>query len=416
MNVLFIHQNFPGQYLHMATALADDPNNRVVAIGEGKNIGRLQHPGVMEIGYKSPKGAGAATHHYLRSTEAGIRRGQQIIRVVDELKAKGFTPDIVCCHPAWGEGLFLRDIWPDTPLLYFFEFFYRATGLDTNFDPEFPSPRDSMFKTRIRNSVHLQSLHQADHGVTPTRWQHSSLPDEYKDKVSVIFDGINTNVVVPDAEARLKINDDLTLTTDDEVVTFVNRNLEPYRGYHQFMRALPELMRERPRAQFVVVGGNSVSYGPAPPEGQTYQQMFLDEVKDQIDITRLHFLGRVDYGRFLQVLQVSSVHVYLTYPFVLSWSLLEAMSSGCAVVASATPPVKEIIRDGETGLLFDFFAKDGLIRQVCKVLDNPDRMAEMRANARAHIVQHYDLATVCLPQQLALIQKVIEQKQHERNG
>lgn len=411
MKVLFIHQNFPGQYRHIASALADNPENTVVAIGEANNIGRLGHPGITEIGYKRPKGASAETHHYLRTTEAGVRRGQQIVRVADQLQNQGFQPDIICCHPAWGEGLFLRDVWPDTPLLYFFEFFYRATGLDTNFDPEFPASRDSTFKTRIRNTIHLQSLHQADHGVTPTHWQHSALPEEYQDKVSVIFDGIDTNTVKADPTARLEINEQVSLTADDEVITFVNRNLEPYRGYHQFMRSLPELMANRPNAHVVVVGGDHVSYGPAPPPGKTYKQMFLAEVADQIDQARLHFLGKVSYEKFLQVLQVSSVHVYLTYPFVLSWSLLEAMSAECAIVASATPPVTEVINHEQTGLLFDFFDRQGLISQVCRVLEHPDRMVDMRREARRQVVSQYDLNDVCLPQQLALIHQVIEQKQ-----
>jgi len=406
MNILFIHQNFPGQYRHIASALADDPDNTVVAIGEGQNIGRLSHPRITEIGYKTPKGAGQKTHQYLRSTEAGIRRGQQIIRVADHLQDQGFTPDIVCCHPAWGEGLFLRDIWPDTPLLYFFEFFYRSTGLDTNFDPEFRSSRDSVYKTRIRNTIHLQSLHQADHGVSPTHWQHSSLPAEYRDRVSVIFDGIDTGNVAPNPAAQLKVSEHLTLTNDDEVITFINRNLEPYRGYHQFMRALPALMQQRPKAQFVVVGGDGVSYGPAPPKGQSYKQMFLTEVADRVDMSRLHFLGRVPYETFLQVLQVSSVHVYLTYPFVLSWSLVEAMSAGCAIVASDTPPVTEVITDQAQGLLFDFFDREALIEAVCRVLEHPDRMASMREAARQHAVQHYDLNSVCLPKQIALIKQI----------
>jgi glycosyltransferase involved in cell wall biosynthesis len=406
MKILFIHQNFPGQYRHVASALADDPNNTVVAIGEGQNIGRLGHPRITEIGYKTPKPAGKETHHYLKSTEAGIRRGQQIIRVADRLQHQGFTPDIVCCHPAWGEGLFLRDIWPETPLLYFFEFFYRPTGLDTNFDPEFLSSRDSIYKTRIRNTIHLQSLHQADHGVSPTHWQHSSLPAEYRDRVSVIFDGIDTGTVAPNPAAELKISEHLTLTKDDEVITFVNRNLEPYRGYHRFMRALPELMQQRPDAQFVVVGGDGVSYGPAPPKGQSYKQIFLKEVEDRVDMSRLHFLGRVPYETFLSVLQISSVHVYLTYPFVLSWSLVEAMSAGCAIVASATPPVEEVIDHEKNGLLFNFFDTGTLVEQVCRVLEHPDRMANMRQAARETVIERYDLKQVCLPQQLALIERL----------
>ena len=415
MKVLFVHQNFPGQYRHIASALADDVNNVVVAIGESQNLGRLGHPRVMEVGYKTPQGAGRETHHYLRSTEAGVRRGQQVVRAADELQAQGFEPDIICCHPAWGEGLYLREVWPNAVLLYFFEFFYHATGRDTAFDPEFPLSRDGRFRTRTRNTIHLLSLNTADWGVSPTHWQHSSLPAEYQDKVSVIFDGVDTEQVTPDENARLKISDHLTLSHRDEVITFVNRNLEPYRGYHQFMRALPALMAARPNAHFVLVGGDGVSYGTAPPQGQTYKEIYLNEVADQIDASRLHFLGNVPYDKFLDVLRVSSVHVYLTYPFILSWSLVEAMSAGCAIVASATPPVEEVIADGKNGLLFDFFDHNALVQQVCTVLEHPDRMIEMRQAARQTVVEQYDLTQVCLPQQLALIKKLAKQKpNHER--
>ena len=406
MNVLFIHQNFPGQYRHIAAALADDPSNTVVAIGEGKNLGRLGHPRVMEVGYKTPKGAGAETHHYLRSTEAGIRRGQQVSRVADELVNRGFKPDVICCHPAWGEALFLKDVWPDVPLFCFFEFFYSSKGLDTNFDPEFPSSRDSEFRTRIRNTIHLQSLQAADVGISPTYWQHSSLPDAYQDKVKVIFDGIDTEKVRPNADAVLPIHRDLTLTKDDEVITFVNRNLEPYRGYHQFMRSLPEIMAARPNAHVVIIGGDGVSYGSAPPKGQTYKQIYLDEVTDRIDQSRIHYLGKVSYETFLSVLQISSVHIYFTYPFVLSWSLLEAMSAECAIVASDTPPVREVITDQKEGLLFDFFDNPSLVAKVCAVLDDEQQMKNLRTAARARVIEQYDLQSVCLPAQLDLIHQI----------
>ena len=408
MKVLFVHQNFPGQYRHVATALANNPNNVVVAIGEARNVGRLAHPRITEIGYKTPEGASNQTHHYLRSTEAGVRRGQQVIRVADELLAKGFEPDVICCHPAWGEGLFLRDVWSKAKLLYFFEFFYHAHGRDTGFDPEFPQSRDSVFKTRTRNSIHLMSLDSADWGITPTRWQHSSLPKEYQSKVSVIFDGVDTDVVKPNDSAELEISDELILSCNDEVITFINRNLEPYRGYHQFMRALPKLMKARPNAHFVLLGGDGVSYGTTPSNGETYKQKYLDEVSGDIDLERLHFLGRVSYEQYLNVIQVSTVHVYLTYPFVLSWSLIETMSAGCAIVASATPPVKEVIEHGAIGLLFEFFDTDALVEQVCRVLDHPDSMIDMRKAARASAIKHYDLKQVCLPKQLALIETVAQ--------
>ena len=406
MKILFVHQNFPGQYRHVAASFADQPEHQVVAIGNRQNLGRLGHPGVREIGYEPPQGAGRETHHYLRQFEAAVRQGQQAVRIARGLAGRGFVPDIVCCHPAWGEGLYLRDVWPAVPLLYFFEFYYHASGRDTDFDPEFPTSFDQVCRTRTRNALHLLSLNVADWGLSPTRWQFSSLPGEYRPKISVIHDGIDTGRVTPSTDATVKITDDLVLDHTDEVITFINRNLEPYRGYHVFMRALPRLLAERPRAHVVIIGGDSVSYGRAPVDAPSHKQKYFDEVADQIDPSRVHFLGRVPYEMFLAVLRISTVHVYLTYPFVLSWSMLEAMSAGCAVVASATPPVEELIRHEENGLLFDFFDAGALTDSVLRVLDHPDRMAAMRARARRTIVDGYDLKTLCLPRQRALIETI----------
>ncbi len=410
MRSLFIHQNFPGQFKHLASTLADEPGNEVLAIGEAGNLGRLQHAAIREIAYKRPQGPGQNTHHYLRSFEGQVRRGQQVARAANHLKKTGFKPDIICCHPAWGEGLYLREIWPDVPLLFYFEFFYKSEGLDTGFDPEFPSSFDDQFKTPTRNANHLLSFHIADWGISPTHWQHSTLPPEYQSKVSVIFDGIDTNLVKPNAHVEMKIQEDLTLTSTDEVITFVNRNLEPYRGFHTFMRSLPRLMQARPDAHIVILGGDEVSYGRPAPQNTSYKTQYLDEVKDQIDLRRVHFLGRIPYADYLRLLNLSSAHVYLTYPFVLSWSMLEAMSAGCAVVASATPPVEEIIEHETNGLLFDFFSPDALVEQVCRVLEHPDRMSKMRTAARSTITEKYDLNNVCLPKQLALINTLAEGK------
>ena len=407
MNVLFVHQNFPGQYQHVAAALADDPGNEVLAIGEAGNLGRLRHARVRELGYRAPEAAGPNTHHYLRSFEAAVRRGQQVTRVAERLRRVGYRPDIVCCHPAWGEGLYLRDLWPDAVLLYFCEFFYHARGHDSDFDPEFPLSLDGMLRTRTRNAVHLLSLNAADWGISPTHWQHQSMPPEYRARISVIFDGVDTATVAPSTSARLEVGNGVVLDATSEVITFVNRNLEPYRGYHVFMRALPRLLAARPGAQVVIVGGDGVSYGSSLAPGESYKQRYLDEVKDSLDLSRVHFLGRVPYDRYLEVLRVSSVHVYLTYPFVLSWSLIEAMSAGCAVVASATAPVMEVIRDGENGLLFDFFDGEALVDRVCTVLDDPQRLAPMRAAAQRTAIDTYDLATVCLPRQLGLIRTLV---------
>jgi glycosyltransferase involved in cell wall biosynthesis len=246
-------------------------------------------------------------------------------------------------------------------------------------------------------------------GISPTGFQADTFPAAFRDRISVIHDGIDTDHVRPDAGARFTLPDGRVLTRDDEVVTFVNRNLEPYRGYHVFMRALPRLLRERPNAQVLIVGGDEVSYGSKPPKGQTWKQIFIDEVRGQIaddDWARVHFLGRVPYTVFVPLLQVSRVHVYLTYPFVLSWSLFEAMSAGAAIVASNTAPVREAIAEGKTGLLVDFFDRDALVGQVCRLMEDSRLRDRLGQAARAHVRAQYDLRRICLPQQLDWIARL----------
>jgi len=403
LKVLFVHQNFPGQYKHLAAALADDDQNEVVAIGEKGNLGRLQHPKVKEIGYEKPRGANPETHHYVRGMETAVRRGQAVTRVGLALLRKGFVPDIICCHPGWGEGLFLGDLWPNSKRLYFIEFFHHAHGFDAGFDPEFPQEFDEIFKIRARTATMLLSLEAANWGLVPTRWQLSSIPEVYQSKISTIHDGIDTDLVRPDPDVTLTFKSGASLTKSDEVITFVNRNLEPYRGYHIFMRALPEILRRRPNAQVLIVGGDDVSYGRRPPEGKSHKEIYLDEVRDQLDISRVRFLGRIPYDQFVKLLQISSVHVYLTYPFVLSWSMLEAMSAGCLVVGSRTPPVQEVISHGHNGLLVDFFKPDEIVDAIDRVLEHSDKMQKVRDQARKTVVDRYDLKTRCLPKHIQLV-------------
>jgi glycosyltransferase involved in cell wall biosynthesis len=249
------------------------------------------------------------------------------------------------------------------------------------------------------------ALDSMDWGMAPTHFQHSVMPRVYQNRISVVFDGIDTNVVCPDAVATLTLPGK-TLRAGDEVLTFINRNLEPYRGYHRFMRALPRILRKRPKATVLIVGGDDVSYGAAAPPGKTWKQMFFDEVKDQIDVSRVHFLGRVPYATYLRVLQVSACHVYFSYPFVLGWSCIEAMSAGCLVVGSATAPVQEVIAHEKNGLLVDFFDTDVLADNVVDALARPALYEHLRQAARATAVSRYDLATICLPQQLQLIDQL----------
>lgn len=404
MNLLFIHQNFPGQYGHLAALLAAVPGNRVVALGEHVNVmRRARLPGVETLTYETPAGAGEATHPYVRAHEAAVRRGQQVARSLMALRSSGFYPAVICAHPGWGEALFVKDVFPRARLLGYFEFFYRALGADVGFDPEYPATLDDQCRVRAKNATMLLSLDAADAGVAPTSWQQRQFPAAFQPKIAVIHEGIDTDIVAPDAGERLTLAGGVVLTRADEVVTFVVRNLEPYRGFHVFMRMLPALLARRPRAQVVIVGGDEVSYGTRLPEGQTYRERLLAESGDSVDRSRIHFTGRVPYRMFLSVLRISSAHVYLTYPFVLSWSMLEAMSAGCLVIGSRTPPVEEVIEDGVNGWLCDFFDLEGWATRIAAALEAGARLDPVRAAARHTIVARYDLKRLCLPQQVALV-------------
>lgn len=405
MRLLFIHPNFPGQYKHLVEHFARRPEYEVVAIGAQEWVESAESSqGIRLIRYPATAGASPATHHYIRGFEAGVRRGQRVAQVAMDLRREGFVPDVICVHPGWGDGLYLKDVFPDSKVLGFFEFFYRPSGSDVGFDPEFPITFDDICRVRTKNGVILQSLESFDWGVAPTAWQHSQHPASYRNRISTIFDGIDTDFVRPRAGARIHLDHrGFALGDTDEVLTFVNRNLEPYRGFHSFMRALPLVQKRRPRLHTVIVGGDGVSYGRAPLDGSSWRQVMMREVGQGLDVSRVHFFPKLPYRSLISLFQVSSVHVYLTYPFVLSWSMLEAMSAGCAVVGSRTAPVQEIIRDGENGLLVDFFSPAGIADAVDAILDEPDRARKLRDRARRTVVERYDLRRVCLPRHVSLI-------------
>jgi glycosyltransferase involved in cell wall biosynthesis len=319
-----------------------------------------------------------------------------------ELNAAGFVPDLVVGHPGWGETWMVKDVWPGARLLAFQEFFY---GADLNFDPEFPEPeQEGRFRLRVKNAGLLPGLESMDWGLSPTEWQRQQFPSDYRRRISVIFDGVDSRRVCPERVPRLTLGTpEVTLEEGDEIVTFVNRNLEPYRGYHVFMRALPRLFQLRPQARVVIVGGEGCSYGSPPPRGN-WRDLFLAEVRERIDLSRVHFVGMLTYGALTNLFRMSRCHVYLTYPFVLSWSMIEAMSCGALVLGSRTGPVEEVIRDGHNGLLFDFFDTEAIAVRVTEVLAQPERFQALRQQARRTVVERYDLLSQCLPRQLELVQ------------
>ena len=406
MRFLFVHQNFPAQYLHLALHLAAR-GHEVAAIGEKANARRQRTrvPGIRLLGYELPTGVPAD------ALGAAIARGHAAADAAATLRREGFRPDVVLAHPGWGEATFMKDVFPAAELILYCEFFYRASGSDVGFDPEFPARPESLLQLRLRNAPFLMALDAADRGIAPTHWQKRQFPARHAPQIGVIHDGIDTDVAKPDPAARVVIGG-VELNAQDEVVTYVARNLEPYRGFHSFMRAIPEVQRRRPKAKIVVVGGDAVSYSPRLPPGETYRARLMKELGDAIDYSRVLMTGPLPYADYLRLLQISAAHVYLTYPFVLSWSMLEAMATGAVVVGSRTAPVEEVIADGENGLLADFFAPHDIAAQVERTLAERGAMQALRRRARQTVLERYDLRRVCLPQQLASLDSRIALTTH----
>ncbi|TFF22797.1 glycosyltransferase [Jiella endophytica] len=402
MKALFLHQNCPGQFKHLAPRLAARPGHEVLFMTQNEGPAPAR---VGKILYSPHRKASRETHPYLTSSETAVLNGQAVARMAMKLQRQGYRPDVIVGNPGWGETLFMKDIWPDVPLVLMVEFFYRGLGADVGFDPEFARGIDSILRARVRSGPHLLAIDAADAAYAPTDWQKAQFPSAYQDKIDVIHDGIDVANLTPDPTSQYELPNGRVLTRSDEVLTFVARNLEPYRGFHSFMRALPEILRRRPKAKVVIVGGDGVSYGSAPKEGTCWREVMLQEIGPLSE--RVTFAGRIPYRDFKQLMQISSVHVYLTYPFVLSWSMLEAMAMGAFVVGSATPPVMEVIEDGRNGWLVDFFDAPAMAERLIEALAARKKVDELRAAARETVVSRYALED-CIERQLALINRAIE--------
>lgn len=411
MKFLFIHQNFPGQFKHLAPALATR-GHEVRALG----VTGIPAQGVTLTNYQLQRGNTTGIHPYAQEFESKVIRAEACTREMFKLKQSGFEPNLIVGHPGWGEMLFCKEVFPNAKLLNYLEFHYGKDQGDTYFDPEFQQPNLMHdMRLRVKNANNLLALDAMDAGLCPTQWQRSVIPACYQDKINVIFDGIDTDLVRPNDQIVVDLHTqagrNIRLSTGQEVLTFICRNLEPYRGYHSLMRALPEILQARPNAQVVIVGGNQTSYGAAAPQGQTWQEIFLNEVKEKIgqDLDRVHFLGKVPYATFVKIVQITRCHLYLTYPFVLSWSCIEAMSAGALIVGSDTPPVKEFITHSQNGLLVNFFDYRQIAETVIEALAKPEQYQHLKTQARQTIIDRYDLNRICLPQQIALVEGIAKQ-------
>lgn len=387
MRILLIHQNFPGQFKRLAQVWAKEPGWQVLGLG------RHTAPGLPDVQwgrYKLHRPICKGQHPYLRKMEDAVLHGQAVARSLLELKRKGFYPDVILAHPGWGETMYVRDVFPRTRVVHFCEWYYGTPDSDMGFDPAYPSDFNAQARARTWNALHALNLTQCDIGVSPTEWQRSRHPEIFQPKIHLAHEGVDTNILRPDASAQLHMPNGNVLSAGEPVITYVARNLEPYRGFPSFMRALAKVQEKNKHFHTIVVGGNDVSYGSKPSDAPNWREKMLRELPE-LDLQRIHFLGKVPYDVYRKVLQVSTAHVYLTYPFVLSWSMLEAMASNCLVIGSRTAPVQEVIQHGVNGLLVDFFDHLNIADSIAAALDSPKSFQSIREQARATVLDKYTL-------------------------
>lgn len=410
MKILFVHHNMPGQYREMIQWLAAQKEHKLVFLTQKRPAPKID--GVTSVTYKAHHEPADDAYGLSQIWEAAVGYGYGAARAARQLKEKhGFTPDVIIGHTGWGELLFMKDIWPDVPVLGFFEYFYLNEGGPVGFDPEVPPSKEVPFLHRARNAVPLSNFDSCDLGVVPTRWQYNTYPSYFHKKFYCCHDGIRTDLLKPDPKAKVSLKRlDKPLTSDDEVLTFMARNLERTRGFHIFMRALPQIQAERPNARTLIIGGNGNSYGLKSQHPGGLRAEMEEELGDQVDWSRVHFLGKVPFDVYQKVIQISRCHLYLTMPFVLSWSCLESMSMGATMVATNVAPVREVISHGKNGLLVDFFDREALANQVTEVLANPQDYAHLGAAAREHVVNNYDFQTRCLPVHINRINGLVKSR------
>lgn len=406
MKILFMHNNFPGQYRRIAGFLSKKPNMKMFVATLESNS---QKYSINDVRYKPHREATKKIHPALMTTEQAVIMGQAAYKTLLEAKAKGLNPDIILSHSGWGANMFLKDIFPDAKLLTYYEWYYHSIGSDGDFLKKNAYDPNGKMRIRMKNTPILQDLAAMDWGQSPTLFQHSKLPEVFRKRVSVLHDGVDTQFFQPEENVSVQIGDK-TLTSDDEVITYVARGMESYRGFPQFMEAVSKLQKLRPNLHAVVLGNDRVAYGSTRRDGRSYKEWALDEF--EFDMDRLHMPGLQPLTTFKQLMQLTSAHVYLTVPFVLSWSLMEAMSTGALIVGSDTEPVREVVTDGENGILVDFFDVDALVAKLCHILDNKADYHPLKEKARETILAQYDTKDL-LPKYWKLIQSVANGSQVE---
>lgn len=387
--------------MNLALAFASQPDNEVVFISTEPGFA-VQ--GIKSVQIQPARTSGPPTHHYVQPLENAVLLGQAAYRVASKLRKDGFVPDLIYAHAGHGPGLFMKDVFPETPIIGQFEWFYHPNNSNSDFLCTEETTEDEALRLRSKNADLLLELTQCDYGICPTAFQMDQFPQEFHGKLQVIHEGIDTSFFSPGQRGQLTLGE-LQLGDDVEIVTYATHGLEPYRGFPQFMRALGFLQDVHPHMHAVIAGDDSVYFGDPRSDGKSWKDAMLEELP-ALDLSRIHFTGPLPIQEYRRLLRASHVHVFLTAPFVLSWSLLEAMSTGCTIVGSATEPVCDVVEDGKTGILADFFDWSRLATRIGDALDDRSQAEALGQAARAHLVEHYDLRSV-LPSHFRLASHVL---------
>ena len=406
--ILFIHQNFPGQFPHIADALVARGDKVMVIGGETAK----DRAGMTVRRWKLGRGSTAGLFDPATRAEADLLRAEAAAKVAWGLKEKGYAPDLIIGHPGWGETIHMSEVFPDVPQILFGEFFYKSHGADVAFDLEYEKSTPAVdMRIHAKNLGMALAYSEAEVIVCPTRFQASTLPIGLQDRIRVFHEGVDISNAARKPNAAFKLADGRVLDGSKPIITFINRDFERLRGFHVFMRALPAFLDRCPEAQVLLIGQDSgKGYGAALPDGKTWKGVMMDELGDRLDTSRLHFTGPVAHADMISALSISWAHVYYTYPFVLSWSLVEAMACECLILGSDTAPVRDAIVPGVNGVLNDFFDVEALSEAMVQACERPAAFADLRPAARETALRMFDRKAVGVPAWLDLIDEILARK------
>jgi glycosyltransferase involved in cell wall biosynthesis len=404
-DVLFVHNNFPAQFGFIANKLKSD-GHRVAAISS--ETGRAPE-GIELVRWGAKRGTTEGILPAAVRAEADLIRGGAAAQAALALRKQGYDPALIIGHPGWGETTYMREIFPDAKQIAYAEFYYRSVGGDVGFDPEFsPQRAEDPHLLYAKNAGMTMAFAEAQAIVSPTPFQASVLPEIFRERTHIIHEGVDTALIKRHPKPKLTMGNGKVIDGSRPLITLINRRFEPLRGFHIFMRALPKFMAAVPDADVVVIGADEAGgYGKPAEGGKTWGQQLLAEVSDRVDRSRLHFVGRVPHPLMIETLSLSTAHIYYTYPFVLSWSLLEAMATECLVLGSDTPPVRDAITHGVDGILNDFFDIEGLSDAMIEACRNTEKFLPIRRAARETVLRRFDRATICEPAWTALVNPML---------